>query len=291
MPLTGTFIQAIGVRFCFCIAASNAFARILVMIGAGVVFFSSTSALAQSALTDSEKGYDHEQKQELADHALHILGGNANVIARWMGEIRVALVSKPSTTISQHVQKTIEEIGLLTELDTTVLDAETITPDAYVELSQTGADYDFSICEGDNAEECANLVVLVSDVETVRKIASAIPLRDVYQRATAIGKNPYCFFAPFVTGSMQIRQAFIYIREDLDDAMKRTCVQEEMFQAFGLFNDATDSTWFSFNNKVEPKQITQFDRLLLKTVYSSDFRAGFPAFVVIRKFLQELDKQ
>jgi len=289
MRLTEILIETIGVRFCLCKVASKANACILVLVG--VVFFSATPALAQTGVTDSDKGYDHEQKQELADHALHILGGNANVIARWMGEIRVALVSMPSATISQHVQKTIDEIGLLTELDTKVLDAETITPDAYVELSQVGGDYDFSICEGDNADDCANLVVLVSDIETVRKVATAIPLRDVYQRATAIGKNPYCFFAPFVTGSMQIRQAFIYIREDLDDAMKRTCVQEEMFQAFGLFNDATDSTWFSFNNKVEPKQITQFDRLLLKTVYSSDFRPGFPAFVVIRKFLQELDKQ
>lgn len=203
----------------------------------------------------------------------------------------MALVSTPTPAISEQVQKTVQEIGLLTDLDSTVLDATTITPDAYVELSKAGGNYDFSICESDDADNCANLVILISDVETAREVANSIPLRDVYQRATAIGKNPYCFFAPFITGSMQIRQAFIYIREDLDDAMKRTCVQEEIFQAFGLFNDATDSKWFSFNNKVEPKQITEFDRLLLKTVYSSDFRPGFPVYVVVRKFLQELDKQ
>ena len=266
---------------------TDVFAIVLTLI----LFFWSTAASTQSALIELEKPLEHEQKQELADHALHILGGNANVIARWSGGIRVALVSEPSSAISDHLKKTIQDIGLLTELDSKVFDTTMITPQDYVELSKRGGQYDFSICEADNTDECANLVVLISDVETVREVATSIPLRDVYQRATEEGKNPYCFFAPFVTGSMQISQAFVYIREGLEDDMKRTCVQEELFQAFGLFNDATDSKWFSFNNKVEPKEITEFDRLLLKTVYSNEFRPGFPAFAVVRKFLQELDKQ
>ena len=88
---------------------------------------------------------------------------------------------------------------------------------------------------------------------------------------------------------MNIRQGFVYVRSDLGEAMTRTCLQEELYQTFGLFNDASGSNWFSFNNRVEPKSITAMDKLLLQTLYSPEFRPGAPAYVVVRQFLKNLD--
>jgi len=105
MCLTRTTIDMFADPISFSISPRliNAFACLLTL----VLFFCSSAVSAQSALIELDKPLEHEQKQELADHALHILGGNANVIARWIGGIRVALVSEPSPVISDHVKKTM----------------------------------------------------------------------------------------------------------------------------------------------------------------------------------------
>lgn len=245
------------------------------------------AGVSQTPAADkSNHRYTHEQKQELADQALHILGGNANVISRWDGDIRLAIVAATSTQIEQHVKDLVAEIAGLTGLQGRVLEAD-VSPQDYVALVQGTQPYDLSVCESET--ECANLVVVISDIETVRKLSTTIPLRQVYQRSVAGDTKPYCFFAPFVNGMMNIKQGFVFVRDDLGDAMTRTCLQEEIFQTFGLFNDASGSNWFSFNNRVEPKSITAMDRLLLQTVYASELGAGAPAYVVVRKFLQKLD--
>ena len=201
------------------------------------------------------------------------------------------MVAEESADISRHVKDLVLDLAGVTGLQGRVLDTPAVTPSNYIEYLQGTKPYDLSICEagGDAQAECANLVVVITDIQTMRELATAIPLRQVYQRSVA-ASSPYCFFAPFVNGGMTIRQSFVFVRDDLDDAMKRTCLQEEIYQSFGLFNDVSGSTWFSFNNKVEPKSITAMDKLLLKTVYSKDFGPGMPAYVVVRKFLEALDK-
>ena len=243
----------------------------------------------QSVTKQSATQYSHEEKQELADHALHILGGNANVISRWMGEIRLALVANTSAQMEQHVKDLVSDISELTGLQGRVLEYPEVSPQDYVAMVQDSPSYDLSVCNPATGTDCANLVVVISDIETVRKLSSAIPLRQVYQRSVAGDSKPYCFFAPFINGRMDIKQSFVFVREDLSDAMTRTCLQEEIFQTFGLFNDASGSDWFSFNNRVEPKSITEMDKLLLQTLYSSELGAGAPAYTVVRKFLQKLD--
>lgn len=248
--------------------------------------------LAQTDVSEAAvAGYTHDQKQELADHALHILGGNANVISRWTEDIRLALIADESAEVSQHVSELVSELASITGLQGRVLNTPSVKPSNYLSRLQATGPYDFSLCENEahNQTDCANLVVVIANVDLMRELATAIPLREVYQRSVR-DASPYCFFAPFVNGMMTIKQAFVYIRDDLDMAMKRTCLQEEIYQSFGLFNDASGSTWFSFNNKVEPKSITAMDKLLLKTVYSKQFGPGMPAYVVVRTFLKEVDK-
>ena len=44
----------------------------------------------------------------------------------------------------------------------------------------------------------------------------------------------------------RISLAVVYVRSDLDPSMLETCLQEEIYQSFGLFGDYTGSTLFSF---------------------------------------------
>lgn len=249
-----------------------------------------TAGFAESESNKGTKEFSHEQKQELADHATHILGGNANVISRWSGNIALALISAKTDRGRETLNRVVSEISDLTGLPYAFIESGFISPQAYLEKLDGNRPYDFALCVAGEQANCANLIVVVSDIATVAKLATAIPLRDVYQRSVTNVSNgsPLCFFAPFVDGGMNIRQAFVYVRDDLDDEMLRTCIQEEVYQAFGLFNDAGGSDWFSFNNRVEPKDITPMDKLLLETLYSDEFRPGVPAFVVVRKFLNSL---
>jgi len=238
--------------------------------------------------------YSHQQKQELADHAIHILGGNANVVARWPDEIRLALVADNSEDLLDQVHAVVSEVAELTGLAFSTANELRLAPAEYLEKLDAKPDYDFGLCHSAAGNQCANLLVLVSDRETVAKVSAGIPLREVYQRSLSANEGeeetdgPLCFFAPFIDGGMNIKQAFVYVRDDLSADMQRTCLQEEIYQSFGLFNDASGSDWFSFNNRVEPKSITEMDRLLLQTLYSKNFRPGIPAFVVVREFLNKL---
>ena len=87
---------------------------------------------------------------------------------------------------------------------------------------------------------------------------------------------------------MEIRQALVFVRNDLSQDMVRTCLQEEIYQSFGMFNDFTGSRYYSFNNRIEPKVITRYDRALLETIYDSGFRQGAPVFMVVKKLMEKL---
>jgi len=234
--------------------------------------------------------YTAVEKQQLADQATHILGGNANVISRWSNEIKLAVVGGEHPAFVEQAAELVNDIATQIGLSYREINIAELNAQGYNEKLSNGEKYDFSLCDEDDNEVCANLVVVQSTVDEVRQMADAIPLRDVYKRSLTEGKNPYCFFAPFIDGSMNIRQAFVFVRADLDPAMTRTCLQEEIYQSFGLFNDASGSTWFSFNNRVEPKDITPMDKRLLRCLYSPDFRPGVPAFVVVKKFIASLEQ-
>ena len=137
-------------------------------------------------------------------------------------------------------------------------------------------------------EACANFFVIFASLADMEAVARAIPLRPVYQKAFANPDAIKCFFSPFQTGYLEIRQALVFIRDDLPRAMVDTCLQEEIYQSFGMFNDSTDSRYYSFNNRIEPKAITRYDRALLETIYDPQFRPGAPVFAVVKRLMERL---
>lgn len=228
------------------------------------------------------------QKGQIWDQAIHILGGNANVTSRWVDDVRFTIVADDAA-LEDYAHGVLKRISTLTSLPVAMVSSEFSSVVNYVRALEQAGPYQLMPCSTDSA--CANLVVVVSDIETMSQIARAVPLRDVYQNSLEEGEldsenRAVCFFAPFQRASV-IRQAMVFVRADLPVGMLRTCLQEEIYQSFGLFNDFTDSEYYSFNNRVEEKKITGFDRALLRAVY--EFPAGAPAFKVAKRLLTNLE--
>jgi len=262
-----------------------------------------------------------DQEGQVYDEAVHILGGNANVISKWVDDIRLAVIgeaqidmslppatrksttgkNRPSSEPSQETAlqgpavpsaklayDILTDIAVQTDLNLRFVQTGIRDARDYLTVIEQNPAYQLAACAVNDQSVCANFVVLFSDASTMQQLARAIPLRPVYQSALERSNDVPCFFAPFQTRSLEIAQAFVFVREDLSAAMLRTCLQEEIYQSFGLFNDFSRSAYFSFNNVVEPKEITDYDRALLASVYDPEFKPGAPVFRVIKRFMENL---
>lgn len=259
-------------------------------------FFVSTVVHASEAVVDlspAPQSIDRSEHAQVFDEAIHILGGNVNVISKWTGPIRLAIIGDINTadkgtgvSAAEHARSVIADVATLTGLTVAPSSDHYINVESYLDSVRRSARFTLSDC--DAAPACANFFVVFAKVAEMKSIAEAIPLRPVYQRALANPEAVKCFFSPFQTGYMEIRQALVFVREDLTPNLVQTCVQEEIYQSFGMFNDFTGSRYFSFNNRIAPKAITQYDRALLQTIYDPRFQHGAPAFAVVKQLMQRL---
>ncbi len=238
-----------------------------------------SAARAQEALTQQQQG-------QVYDEAIHILGGNVNVISRWEQDVRLRIVGSAGDLSATLAEQTVAEVTQLVNRRYVLDDAPARSAQEY--LAELQRSPPFTIGECTKPDPCSNFVVVFASAATMKKIAEAIPLRPVYQRTFERDPTPLCFFSPFQTGYMEIRQALVYVRDDLASDMLRTCLQEEIYQSFGMFNDAGGSRFFSFNNVVAPKSITRYDRALLQAIYDPLFAPGAPVFRVVKRLMDNL---
>lgn len=259
-------------------------------------FFLCTAVHASEVVVDlspAPQSIDRSEHAQVFDEAIHILGGNVNVISKWTGPIRLAIVGDIKTaekgidvSAADYARDVIADVATLTGLTVSPSSDRYSNVDSYLDSVRRSERFTLSDC--DAVSECANFFVVFANVAQMKSIAEAIPLRPVYQRALANPDAVKCFFSPFQTGYMEIRQALVFVREDLTPNLVQTCVQEEIYQSFGMFNDFTGSRYFSFNNLIAPKAITQYDRALLQTIYDPRFQHGAPAFAVVKQLMQRL---
>lgn len=329
MPWSTTSLSSIKCALISVLALNLALS--MVSMSAGVQ--ASTDTLIDTSPLPSE--LESSEHGQVFDEAIHILGGNVNVISQWTGEIRLVVVgdtqvdtaggitngvagssaSQPSTQTSaaEVAGNVIAEVAQLTGLLIGKASDSYANAEDYLQSIRRAGRFSLSDCTDQSARvqeskdltannqaardpsavaagrpACGNFFVVIADVAEMEAIAKAIPLRPVYQKAFANPDAIKCFFSPFQTGYMEIKQALVFVRRDLSRAMVRTCLQEEIYQSFGMFNDFTGSRYYSFNNKIAPKVITRYDRALLQTIYEPGFRHGAPVFVVVKKLMERL---
>ncbi len=228
--------------------------------------------------TDSDEG-------NLFNESMQVLGGGRRPVVRWRSTVRLATIGSVSDALKKNIESIFSEISLLTGIRYHRLEHPFDQVDDYVDALQTSDPYNLSACSVVETEICANFVVIVADRNAMNQIAVAFPLRPVFQKATAVpqkvkgsGENStddiLCFFSPGISRNTHIVQSIVYVQSDLDTEMMRTCLEEEIYQSFGLFGDVTNSEYFSFNNKVISKQITANAKRLLASLYDNSFAPG-----------------
>lgn len=243
--------------------------------------------LAQTGTAATIPPLTSTEQADVFDQAIHILGGNVNVQAKWVKNIRFTIIGQTSVAAREYVSTTLQDIASHTGLAVENAANTYATASEFVTAIEQSPKGQWTPCTDENAL-CANLLVIVTDVDTMRAVAQAIPLRPVYQRSLADDGGASCFFSPFINRRMEIVQALVFVSSELPAPMLRTCLQEEIYQSFGMFNDFSESNYFSFNNIVAPKSITHYDRTLLSSIYDPAVQPGTPVFRVTARFMELL---
>lgn len=233
------------------------------------IMLATSSVLAQDETNRTEKALT-----QLGIESIHILGGFRNPVIRWNSVINLAIVGDTDPTTMAQITSVFNEISLLSGIRYTRVGHAYTEPERYLKAIGDSPDHDLTLCDTTKSTQCANFVVLVISQELMHKVAVSLPLRPVFQQASARKDNIYCFFSPNVASNLEIKQSIVWVRSNLEEPLLNTCLQEEIYQSFGLFNDFSDSHYFSFNNIVAPKKITPFDKQLLTSLYDAAFRSG-----------------
>ena len=85
--------------------------------------------------------------------------------------------------------------------------------------------------------------------------------------------------------------AVVMIRAELPDALIESCIEEEMAQTLGLFNDDPKVRPTIFNDDEEFGLLTEHDRLLLSILYDQRLKPGMSretAMPLVRQISSEL---
>lgn len=228
-----------------------------------------TPVKADNSITHKDSG----NKQFLVE-TIHILGGFNNRVPRWSGEIRIAVIGILSDSVESSLDKLLAQLSLYSGLVIRRIEHDVSGVTQYFQAISESPAYDLALCSKTNAAECANFVVIVSSQAEMYRIAQSLPMRNVFQRATASARTVYCFFSPGISHSLEIEKSVVFINQSLSEKMKETCLQEEITQSFGLFNDYSGSLFYSFNNTVSPKMLTTHDKVLLSSLYDRAYSPG-----------------
>lgn len=213
-------------------------------------------------------------EQQLLVESIHILGGFNSRVPRWSGNIRLAVVGDLSDSVEKNLDALLVKLSLYSGLEFRRIEHNLTHASLYFQAISTSPAHDLTVCSKFNSAECANLVVIVSSQAEMSKIAVKLPMRTIYRTATAGAQTLYCFFSPGVSRSFEIMQSVVFVNSNLSEEMQHTCLQEEITQSLGLFNDYSDSVFYSFNNIVSPKQLTTHDKILLSSLYDRAFSTG-----------------
>lgn len=231
---------------------------------------------------------DEREREQVYAEALHVLGGNVNVVSKWTAEIRYALLAGREPVARRILQDTMLDVAVQTGLRARAVRPEDSRASTQLAAIERDSSYRLAVCDVREPSLCANFFVVVTDLDTMRGLAGAVPLRDVYRSSLQEDGSVHCFFSPRQNARREIVGAFVFVQDKLSPEMLRTCLHEEIYQSFGLFNDISGSQFFSFDNRVEPKRITAFDRALLASVYDPDVKPGAPVFAVAERFMQRI---
>jgi hypothetical protein len=225
--------------------------------------------------------------QQLMTESIHVLGGVRNRVPRWTGDVRLAVIGvSDDTGVAEKIRSLAYSIGLYTGLRWQIRWHSVGSTSDYVAAVNRAPAVTQLLCSDIENTDCANFLIVVTSQAAMHEITQVLSMRPIYQRATARKEMVACFFAPGVSANFEIKQSVVFVNNTLDTEMQKTCLQEEMYQSFGLFNDYSGSAYYSFNNYVGVKALTVFDKILLSSLYDRSRSTGAMASSVARAVVE-----
>ncbi|MGB8623108.1 MAG: DUF2927 domain-containing protein [Paracoccaceae bacterium] len=146
--------------------------------------------------------------------------------------------------------------------------------------------------------EAANFQILVLNEDERRnfgqRLRQMVPgIEPMALRAiTGMPRSTFCQVFAFSRGnSSTYSQAVAVIRGEHPDALRLSCIHEELAQGLGLANDSPAARPSIFNDDEEFARLTYHDELLLKMLYDPRLRPGMKeaeARPILRRIASEL---
>ena len=136
----------------------------------------------------------------------------------------------------------------------------------------------------------ATLIVLVDDRETlVAQLAGGDRHTEARRRDLADGRLD-CLFFLHENRRFHIVLGLVLLNTRLDSRKQTACVNEELFQVFGLLNDVSESplTMLDQDSYAETSAPTRYDRLMLRLLYHPRMEPGLDHYRARRRAIELL---
>lgn len=122
----------------------------------------------------------------------------------------------------------------------------------------------------------AHMHVLFTDRRGISELGRALRIPEALQAEVDSGSTPCFGHFGIDAASHVLRFAFVLLRTDLPDWMRRRCLHEEITQALGLRNDINGSSITLFDDQPMRRrtELTEYDLMFLSVLYDRRLSPG-----------------
>ena len=228
---------------------------------------------------------------------------------RWEGPIRYAVMSRQPSSMAEQARQALEEFAAIAGV--TVEESELLPwtdrsaiPEN-VFTTQDGFHGHIEKVQGDDVDDDPHfvatwgrgedlvrtevaLIMLVDDRETLAaQLAGGDRHVEARRRDLAQGRVDCLFFLQ-ENREFQIVLGLLLLNTSLDPDKERACINEEVFQVFGLINDVGESplTMLDQAGYSATSTPTRYDRLLLRLLYHPRMETGLDHYWAKRRAME-----
>ena len=230
-------------------------------------------------------------KDDLADHFSKVAFGvdpefeedktadqlaSAQMVRKWRSPIRYRILGNPPSADLLWIEGLFQRLPGLIDVQTRPITFESGESANFLVFfydARQRADLLDAYDRADTREARAALTDLFSDRSICAGIASHAHLPDDEARGV-------------------IRQAMVFIRAELPDRLRTSCIEEEVIQTLGLIRDDDSVRPSIFNEDEEFAYLTNHDEYLLRILYDPRIKPGMSpieAMPLVRQIAAELD--
>jgi hypothetical protein len=171
------------------------------------------------------------------------IGEDSDIVRKWTGPVRVAIYAREPSRHRALVDPVVDRLRELTRLDVAVVDQAAPGQNAFILILGRQQFYAYA------------------------------------ESHLGPGKNPRTnshldCFGVFAASRGHIRELTAVLPEFVSDATRRSCIVEELAQAFGLPNDSFTARPSIFNDDDEFHDLTWQDELFLRVLYDPRITPG-----------------